>query len=350
MGIRTLPAFAAIIAAIALGFSALSPAAAPPEEPLSLWYDEPAAEWTEALPVGQGRLGAMVFGGVARERIQFNEDTVWQGAPHDYANKGFHKHLGELRRLLWAGKQSEAEELAMGRFMSIPLGQKAYQAFGDLQIEMLGVDESDVSDYRRDLNLDTAIASVQYRAGHLGYKREVFASFPDKVIVIRLSATGVERLSFRASLVAAHPDASVKAIEEDLVMAGAVPDSAIRFEARLAVQTDGSVEIADGKLVVRSAIAPRCCWRAPRISSSIRMFPPTPPSETQRFSSRLARRATKSCAAITFAITKTCFAAFESIWAQPIQRASPRTNAFAALPPKPTRSSSRCCFSTGAIC
>ena len=253
MGIRTLPAFAAIIAAIALGFSALSSAAAPPEEPLSLWYDQPAAEWTEALPVGQGRLGAMVFGGVARERIQFNEDTVWQGAPHDYANKGSHKYLGELRRLLWAAKQSEAEELAMGRFMSIPLGQKAYQAFGDLQIEMLGVDESDVSDYRRDLNLDTAIASVQFQARHLSYKREVFASFPDKVIVIRLSATGVERLSFRASLLAAHPDASVKALGEDLVMAGAVPDSAIRFEARLAVQTDGSVEIADGSLVVRSA-------------------------------------------------------------------------------------------------
>ena len=222
MKLRALITFAGIAAATLFCHGTPLPAADPPDEPLSLWYDEPASEWTEALPVGQGRLGAIVFGRITKERIQFNEDTVWQGAPHDYANKGSHKYLGELRRLLWAGKQSEAEELAVGRFMSIPLGQKAYQAFGDLQIEMLGVDESDVSDYRRDLNLDTAIASVQFQARHLNYKREVFASFPDKVIVIRLSATGVERLSFRASLVAAHPDASVKALGEDLVMAGGI--------------------------------------------------------------------------------------------------------------------------------
>ena len=253
MKFRTLIPFAGIIAATILWIGTPLPAAEPPEEVLSLWYDEPASEWTEALPVGQGRLGAMVFGGITKERIQFNEDTVWQGAPHDYANKGSHKYLGELRRLLWAGKQSEAEKLAMEHFMSIPLGQKAYQAFGDLEIELLDVDESAVSDYRRDLNLDTAVASVEFSAGNLNYQREVFASFPDKVIVVRLSATGVERLAFRASLAAAHPGASLTTRGEDLVMAGGVPDSAIRFEARLAVQTDGSVEIADGKLLVRSA-------------------------------------------------------------------------------------------------
>ena len=253
MNLQTLSTLVTIIAATILWQAPPLPAAEPPDEPLSLWYDEPASQWTEALPVGQGRLGAMVFGGVTKERIQFNEDTVWQGAPHDYANKGSHKYLGELRRLLWSGKQSEAEDLAMERFMSIPLGQKAYQAFGDLHLKLLDVDESDVSDYSRDLNLDTAIASVQFRAANLGYQREVFASFPDKVIVVRLSATGVERLSFRASLAAAHPDASVKALGEDLVMAGRVSAGAIRFEARLAVKTDGSVEIADGSLIVRSA-------------------------------------------------------------------------------------------------
>ena len=151
MRVRTFPAVAGIMAATVIGLGTPLPAAEPPDEPLSLWYDKPASQWTEALPVGQGRLGAMVFGGITKERIQFNEDTVWQGAPHDYANKGSHKYLGELRRLLWAGKQSEAEDLAMERFMSIPLGQKAYQAFGDLNLELLGVDESDVSDYRRDL-------------------------------------------------------------------------------------------------------------------------------------------------------------------------------------------------------
>ena len=233
--------------------SATLPAAESPLEPLSLWFDEPAVKWTEALPVGQGRLGAMVFGGISKERIQFNEDTVWQGAPHDYANKGAHSHLAEIRRLIWEGKQSAAENLAMESFMSDPLGQKAYQAFGDLILEFLGVDESSVSDYRRDLNLDNAIASVQFRAGGAEYKREVFASFPDQAIVVRLTATGVERLSFRASLVGAHEEASVERAGEDLVMAGQVAGGAIRFEARLAVQTDGGLEFDGNSVLVESA-------------------------------------------------------------------------------------------------
>ena len=112
--------------------------AVPEPSDLVLWYGEPAAEWTEALPVGNGRLGAMVFGGTAAERIQFNEDTVWQGEPHDYANPGAVEALPEIRRLLWAGNQAEAETLAMERFMSTPLRQKAYQAFGDLELGVCG--------------------------------------------------------------------------------------------------------------------------------------------------------------------------------------------------------------------
>ena len=253
MSTRTILAFAGIAAATVFWQSQALPAGEPPAEPLSLWYEEPASKWTEALPVGQGRIGAMVFGGIKNERIQFNEDTVWQGAPHDYANTGAHEHLGEIRRLLWDGNQSEAEELAMKRFMSDPLRQKAYQAFGDLTLELLDVDESSVSGYRRDLNLDSAIASVQFEAGNTQYKREVFASFPDKVIVVRLTATGDELLSFRASLVSAHPGASVKPLGDDLVMAGKVADSAIRFEARVAVQTDGKLEHDEGSILVRSA-------------------------------------------------------------------------------------------------
>src|SRR5580765_1471024 len=83
------------------------------QSPLTLWYRQPANLWVEALPVGNGRLGAMVFGGIAHERIQFNESTVWTGEPHDYAHRGAYQHLGEIRELLWAGKQKEAEDLAM---------------------------------------------------------------------------------------------------------------------------------------------------------------------------------------------------------------------------------------------
>ena len=93
---------------------------------LELWYAQPAERWVEALPVGNGRLGAMVFGGTASERVQFNEDTVWQGEPHSYANPGSHRWLNRIRSLLFEGKQAAAEELAMERFMSLPLRQKPY--------------------------------------------------------------------------------------------------------------------------------------------------------------------------------------------------------------------------------
>src|SRR5947207_1241350 len=108
------------------------------QTPLTLWYRQPAKLWVEALPVGNGRLGAMVFGGIEHERIQFNESTVWTGEPHDYAHAGAYQSLGKIRELLWAGKQKEAEDLAMKEFMSDPIRQKAYQSLGDLIIETPG--------------------------------------------------------------------------------------------------------------------------------------------------------------------------------------------------------------------
>ena len=105
------------------------------EEPsLRLWYDEPARAWTEALPVGNGRLGAMVFGRVDVERIQFNEETLWTGEPRSYAHKNAHKFLEVIRALLQEGKQEEAHDLAMENFMSIPLRQMEFQPFGDLYL------------------------------------------------------------------------------------------------------------------------------------------------------------------------------------------------------------------------
>ena len=123
---------------VALAILAAGAAAVAQPSPLTLWYDKPAVLWTDALPVGNGRIGAMIFGGAAHERIQFNEHTVWTGAPHDYAHKGAAQSLAKIRELLWAGKQKEAEALAMKEFMSEPLHQKAYQSLGDLIIETPG--------------------------------------------------------------------------------------------------------------------------------------------------------------------------------------------------------------------
>ena len=181
-----------------------------------LWYTKPAEIWTDALPVGNGRMGGMVFGGAAHERIQFNESTVWTGEPHDYAHKGAYQSLGKIRELLWAGRQKEAEDLAMKEFMSEPLHQKAYQALGDLLIDTPGVENP--ANYRRSLDLDTGIAATEFTAGGVTYRREVFSSFPANAIVVRLEASKPAR--FIPNLKFAHAD-------------GKVANSAIRFEARI---------------------------------------------------------------------------------------------------------------------
>ncbi|MCP5113049.1 MAG: glycoside hydrolase family 95 protein, partial [bacterium] len=209
-------------------------------EPLVLWYDKPAANWNEALPVGNGRLGAMVFGRVAEERIQFNEDTVWQGRPHSYVHHGAHRYLGEIRDLLWQGRQAEAELLGMDEFMSVPLRQRAYQAFGDLKLEFPGIDESSATKYRRELDLDTAVATTRFNAGGVTYTREVISSFPHQVIAVRLTADKPGSITCKASLVSAHAGSTVQVLGTDQIsLSGAVPRGAIRFEARLLARTSG---------------------------------------------------------------------------------------------------------------
>jgi len=223
---------------------------------VTLWYRQPASLWVEALPVGNGRVGAMVFGGPAHERIQFNESTVWTGEPHDYAHVGASKALPEIRQLLFDGKQKEAEDLATREFMSVPLHQKAYQALGDLLLDFPGVADAEISGYRRELNLDTAIATVSFVYKGVTYKREILASHPAGVVAVRLSADRPGTVSFTASLKSAHQGSKVAMLlPEEISMAGGVENSAIRFEARLAVHADGGQRTVDpeGKITIENA-------------------------------------------------------------------------------------------------
>jgi alpha-L-fucosidase 2 len=235
-----------------LAGAAMLPAAS---SDLLLWYKQPAVQWEESLPVGNGRLGAMVFGGIAKERIQFNESTVWQGEPHDYAHAGAYKHLNEIRQLLFDGKQKEAEDLAMKVFMSEPIRQKAYQAFGDLNLEFPGVGATDATAYRRDLDLGSAISSTQYVANGVTYRREVFASWPAQAIVMRITASKPGSISLNASLSSAHKDPKFTAVSDrEITMSGAVEESAIRYEARLLAQVEGgTVTGKDGAIGITSA-------------------------------------------------------------------------------------------------
>src|SRR3954454_339216 len=158
------------------------------EEPadLRLWYTRPAAKWEEALPIGSARLGAMVFGGTGTERIQFNEDTLWTGKPHDYVRAGAREHLDKIRKLVFDGKIEDAGKLFRDTMISDPVRQKAYQPFGDLRFTFPGHEAA--TDYRRELDLDTAVARVTYHVADVVYTREIFASYPDHVIVARISA------------------------------------------------------------------------------------------------------------------------------------------------------------------
>ena len=242
-----------LLTALAAG-AGLSACGSKPTAPgLELWYARPAERWVEALPVGNGRLGAMVFGGTASERIQFNEDTVWQGEPRSYANPGSHRWLGRIRSLLFEGKQAEAEELAMERFMSVPLRQKAYQSFADLLIERDGIDEAGVTGYRRSLDIQNAVARVEFSGGGIRHLQEVFASFPKQVIAVRLAASGDGNLSFAVRFRTSHPAQLSTDADGGLRLLGQVEGGAIRFEARLAVRTDGTVTDEGERLRIEGA-------------------------------------------------------------------------------------------------
>ena len=224
-------------------------------KPLSLWYDAPATQWVEALPLGNGRMGAMVYGGTTRERIQFNESTVWTGEPRDYARSGAHRYLTQLRDLLHAGRQADAEALAQVQFMSAPLRQRAYQAFGDLRIHLPNVDSASVEDYRRELDLDSAIATTRYRSRGISYVRQAIASHPGNVIVVRLGTDRPGGLSFVVTPGSAHRWHMRKALGSDqLSMRGIVEEGVIQFEARLLVRADGGrVVLTDSSASVSGA-------------------------------------------------------------------------------------------------
>jgi alpha-L-fucosidase 2 len=230
---------------------------------MKLWYQQPAKEWTEALPVGNGRLGAMVFGGVENERLQFNEDTLWTGKPHEYQHAGAVAYLPVVRKLLFEGKQNEAEKLTGEHMMSVPLRQEKYQPFGDLRLNFPGHDRP--ADYRRELDIDSALATVRYRIGDTEFVREVFSSFPDQVIVVHLTCDKPGQLTFTAKLDCPHIDARTSVVDRTLALRGRLHKyenaqtkegrpSVLRFEARLACRASGGeTELTDDALQVRGA-------------------------------------------------------------------------------------------------
>jgi alpha-L-fucosidase 2 len=246
-----------IVSAVLLACPALGRTGEPAaDNSLVLWYQKPAVKWVEALPVGNGRLGAMIFGGVNQERLQLNEGTLWAGGPYDPVNPEAKATLPQVRQLVNDGKYAEAAALISRKVMAKPLGQMPYQTVGDL---LLSFPETTGENYRRELNLDPAIATVSYSTDGVRYTREVFSSAPDNVIVVRLKADKPGKISFSAGM-----KTPMKAtVETDgnntLVLRGQGGDSGgikgqIKFEARvMAIAKRGTIAAQAGTLSVVNA-------------------------------------------------------------------------------------------------
>ena len=228
---------------------------------LKLWYRQPARVWTQALPVGNGRLAAMVFGDARKEHLQLNEDTVWSGEKRDRSNPEAPKAVPEIRRLLQEGHPAEAQILADRAMISIPRQLPMYQTLGDLWLEFNH--DAEPSSYRRELDLDTGIATVRYTANGVRHVREVFVSARGRSIVVRLTADKPGSISFRATMTR-PADAKSEATGAGLVLTGqALPKKApgeretgVRFRAAMKVTTSGGrTEARDDGLDVNAADA-----------------------------------------------------------------------------------------------
>lgn len=230
----------------ALGRSpALALAGKPAPKDHELWYRAPAVEWTEALPIGNGRIGAMVFGGVETERLQLNEDTLWSGGPYNPVNPRARASIDELRKLIFAGRYQEAEAFANANVMATPLRQAAYQTAGSLLIAMPGAASAQPQAYRRSLDIDAALAETRFTIDGVTYRRRIVASPADQVIAVHISASKPRSISCTLSFECPLKRWQVASEGDDmLVLAGQndphgqIP-GALRFEARLRAWTKG---------------------------------------------------------------------------------------------------------------
>ena len=223
---------------------------------LRLWYRQPAETWNEALPIGNGRLGAMVFGSVARERLQLNEDTLYAGGPYDPSSPDALAALPLVRALIAQGKYSEAQDLANDRMMGRPMRMPSYQTLGDLLVSF--GPSSYVQDYERDLDLDSALATVRYFQDGVNYRREMFASPLDQVLVMRITADRPAAVTLQVGFETPMPG-SVSAGGNVLVLSGTNTSqqglpAALRYEARAQVIAQGgALRARDGELAVEGA-------------------------------------------------------------------------------------------------
>ena len=227
-------------------------------EDLKLWYSKPATVWTEALPLGNSHIGAMVYGGVSSEEFQLNEETLWGGGPHHNNSTKALAVLPEVRRLIFAGHEKQAEELLKANFFTGQHGMP-YQTIGSLRLDF--ADQEVYTDYRRELRLDEAVATVTYKIGDVTYTRTAFTSFADNALVVRIEADRPGAVSFTARYATPYKDAMVKSKGKSLILRGRGSDhegitGAVRFECQMQASLEnGMCTLANDRLEVKHADA-----------------------------------------------------------------------------------------------
>ena len=232
-----------------------------------LWYKQPGVKWLEGMPIGNGYMGAMVFGRVQNEIIALNEGTFWSGRPHDYTNPEGYKYFPKMRDLVFAGKYKEAEKMANEHFFGIPPNQQAYQPLGDLLLNFKN--SENVKDYYRELDMETGIAKVTYSDDGAEYTREIFMSYPDHIMVVHLTCNKPGSISFEAKLKSPYLE-NVAAEPGKLVMNGIwegplpknalsslianVKGTGLKFQTVLLAFPDGGEQSAtDTSLIINNA-------------------------------------------------------------------------------------------------
>ncbi|WP_370479507.1 glycoside hydrolase family 95 protein [Tamlana flava] len=218
---------------------------------LKLWYDEPAEIWNEALPLGNGRLGAMVFGDPSVERLQLNEETIWAGSPNSNAHAKALKALPKVRQLIFDGKYKEAQDLATSDIRSQTNNGMPYQTFGSLYLSFPG--HQDYSNYYRDLNIENATAKVQYTVDGVEYTREILSAFKDDVIVLKLSASQPKSISFNGFMVSPFDKTKTVTENNQVALSGVTSTvegqkGQVKFQGRLTAKNKG------GKLSIQNGI------------------------------------------------------------------------------------------------
>ena len=232
-----------------------------------LWYKQPGEKWLEGLPIGNGYMGAMVFGKVQNERIALNESTFSSGRPHDYTNPDGYNYFPQIRDLVFAEKYKEAEKMIDEHFYGIPPNQQAYQPIGDLLFDFKN--SENISDYYRELDMETGIVKVKYKVGDAEFEREVFMSYPDHVMVVHLTCNKPNRISLEAKFKSPYLE-KVTASLDKLIMEGIwqgplpknrlsslianVDGTGLRYQTTLlALPENGKQSVSDTSLVISNA-------------------------------------------------------------------------------------------------